>query len=197
MMLKRFFDLFFSIIGLITLSPLFLIVSILIVLDSKGGVFYRQTRVGRGNVDFKLWKFRTMVTDSDKKGLLTVGLSDNRVTKVGRFLRKYKIDEFPQLINVLKGEMSLVGPRPDVRKYVDLYNLEQKKVLNVKPGITDYASIEYIDESDLLALSDDPEKTYIEVIMPEKLKLNFKYIQDQNLKTDLSILVKTILKIIR
>lgn len=196
-MLKRIFDLIFSLLGLIILSPLFLIVSILIVWDSKGGIFYRQTRVGKGNVDFKLWKFRTMVTDSDKKGLLTVGLSDSRVTKVGRFLRKYKIDEFPQLINVLKGEMSLVGPRPDVRKYVDLYNLEQKKVLNVKPGITDYASIEYIDESDLLALSDNPEKTYIEVVMPEKLKLNFKYIQEQNLITDIQILVKTILKIIR
>lgn len=137
-----------------------------------------------------------MELGADKKGLLTLGLSDSRVTKIGRFLRKYKMDELPQLFNILKGEMSFVGPRPDVRKYVDLYSPEQLKVLEVKPGLTDYASIEYIDESDLLAQSENPEKTYIEVVMNDKIKLNFKYIQEHNLKTDILILIKTIFKIV-
>ena len=195
--MKRIFDIVLASLGLILLSPLFLFVSLFIICDSSGGIFYRQTRVGKGNRDFILWKFRTMVTNADKKGLLTVGLSDNRVTRIGRFLRKYKIDEFPQLINIIKGDMSLVGPRPEVRKYVNLYNSEQLKVLNVKPGLTDYASIEYMDESDLLAQSDNPEKTYIEIIMPEKLRLNFQYIKEQNLHTDIGILLKTIFRIVR
>ncbi len=196
-MIKRIFDVVFSFFGLVFLSPFFLVVSIFIAIDSRGGVFYRQKRVGKGNVDFLLWKFRTMVSGADKKGLLTVGHSDSRVTKVGRFLRKYKIDEFPQLINIIKGEMSLVGPRPEVPKYVSLYTPEQMKVLDVKPGLTDYASIEYIDESELLALSDDPEKTYIEIVLPKKIKLNFKYIQEQNLKNDFFILFKTMVRIFR
>lgn len=195
-MIKRLFDIFFSFFGLLFLSPLFLILSLFIVLDSRGSAFYRQRRVGKGNVDFSLLKFRTMELGADKKGLLTIGLSDSRVTKIGRFLRKYKMDELPQLFNILKGEMSFVGPRPDVRKYVDLYSPEQLKVLEVKPGLTDYASIEYIDESDLLARSDNPEKTYIEVVMSDKIKLNFKYIQEQNLQTDILILFKTIFKIV-
>lgn len=195
-MIKRLFDIFFSFFGLLFLSPLFLILSLFIVLDSRGSAFYRQRRVGKGNVDFSLLKFRTMELGADKKGLLTLGLSDSRVTKIGRFLRKYKMDELPQLFNILKGEMSFVGPRPDVRKYVDLYSPEQLKVLEVKPGLTDYASIEYIDESDLLARSDNPEKTYIEVVMSDKIKLNFKYIQEQNLQTDILILFKTIFKIV-
>ncbi len=196
-MIKRTFDIIASVIGLIVLLPLFLIFSVVIVFGSKGGVLYKQIRVGKDNVDFFLLKLRTMFSDSDKKGILTIGLSDSRITKFGKFLRKYKLDELPQLLNILKGEMSLVGPRPEVRKYVNLYNSEQLKVLNVKPGLTDYASIEYIDESDLLAQSNNPEETYIEVIMPAKLKLNFKYIEKQSFGIDLSILAKTFLKIIR
>lgn len=196
-MIKRIFDIFFSFVGIIILLPLFLIISSLILFSSKGGVLYKQTRVGRKNRDFTLLKFRTMFTNSDKKGLLTVGLSDKRVTKVGKYLRKYKLDELPQLLNILKGEMSFVGPRPEVRKYVNLYNHEQIKVLDVKPGLTDYASIEYMDESDLLAQSNNPEQTYIQAIMPAKLKLNFKYIENISLMTDISILLKTLRHIIR
>ncbi len=196
-MIKRSFDVLFSLIGITILFPIFFITSIFIIIDSKGGIFYKQIRVGKKNKDFTLLKFRTMYSNSDKKGLLTVGLSDSRVTKTGKFLRKYKFDELPQLINILKGEMSFVGPRPEVRKYVNLYTSEQLKVLEVKPGLTDYASIEYIDESELLAQSSNPEKTYIELIMPNKLKLNFKYIENQSLGTDISILFKTFFKILR
>jgi len=194
-MIKRCFDIFASFIGLLLLSPFFIIISIVIILDSRGGVFYKQVRVGKNNVDFKLFKFRSMSTGSDKKGLLTVGGRDSRITRSGYFIRKYKLDELPQLLNVLFGEMSLVGPRPEVRKYVDMYNAEQMKVLSVKPGITDYASIEYSNENELLAKSSEPEKTYIEEIMPAKLLLNQKYIAEQGLLTDLKIIFKTIAKI--
>lgn len=194
---KRLFDIFFSLIGLIILLIPFLIISIIISLDSKGGVFYKQTRVGKNGADFSLLKFRSMATDSDKSGLLTVGGRDNRITKIGYSLRKYKIDELPQLINVLFGEMSLVGPRPEVRKYVDLYNSEQKKVLSVKPGITDYASIEYSNENELLGKAENPEEVYINEIMPAKLKLNLKYIEEQGVITDLRIIFSTIGKILR
>lgn len=195
-MLKRVFDIVFSLFGIIVLLPFFLIISILIVLDSKGGVFYFQTRVGKMSVDFKLFKFRTMQTNADKKGLLTVGSKDSRITKIGYFLRKYKIDELPQLINVLNGTMSFVGPRPEVRKYVDLYNIEQQQILQVKPGITDFASLEYFNENDLLAKSDNPEKTYINEVMPAKIELNKKYIANPSLGTDISIILKTIKKIV-
>lgn len=194
-MLKRSFDIISSLLGLLILLPFFLIISILIILDSKGGIFYRQVRVGKNNIDFKLFKFRTMASGSDKKGLLTVGGRDSRITKIGYYLRKYKLDELPQLLNVLFGDMSLVGPRPEVRKYVDLYNAEQKKVLNARPGITDYASIEYSNENELLAKSSDPEKTYIEEVMPAKLLLNQKYIDEQGLGTDIRIIFRTIAKI--
>lgn len=193
----RFFDFFFTVLGLIILSPLFLIVAIWIKLDSNGPVFYRQTRVGRNNKDFKLLKFRSMVTDADKKGLITVGGRDPRVTQSGYFIRKYKLDELPQLINVLKNDMSLVGPRPEVRKYVDLYNETQRKVLSVKPGITDYASIEYIDENELLGRAENPEKVYIEQIMPEKIKHNMKYIQNRSVKEYFKIIFLTIGKIVK
>lgn len=179
------------------LFPLLLIISIAIVLDYEGGIFFRQIRVGRDNVDFKMFKFRTMRTGSDKKGLLTIGDKDNRVTKVGYFLRKYKIDELPQLINILKGDMSLVGPRPEVRKYVDLYNAEQMKVLSVRPGLTDYSSLFYINESELLRKSDNPEQIYIEEIMPAKLELCKKYIDEKSLQTDIKILFHTLKKILR
>lgn len=196
-MLKRTFDLVMSLIGILVLLPFLFVISLFILFDSKGGILYKQVRVGKNNQDFLLLKFRTMCTDADKKGLLTVGLSDSRVTRVGKFLRKYKLDELPQLFNILKGDMSLVGPRPEVRKYVSLYSVEQLKVLNVKPGLTDFASIEYMDESDLLAQSENPEQTYINEIMPAKLNLNFKYIEKQSFTTDLSILFKTVVGIFR
>lgn len=194
--MKRLMDIFFSLIGLILLFPLFLIIGLIITLDSKGGVFYKQTRVGKDGKDFKLFKFRSMAVGSDKKGLLTVGGNDSRITKPGYFIRKYKIDELPQLINVFIGNMSLVGPRPEVRKYVDLYNQEQQKVLTVKPGITDYASIAYINENEVLGKSSNPENTYIEEVMPSKLKLNLKYIEEKSVITDIKIIFKTIAKII-
>lgn len=194
-MLKRLFDILVSFILLVLLSPVFIFISLLIIFDSRGGVFFRQIRVGQLGNDFKLLKFRTMKPDSDKKGLLTVGARDNRITKVGYFLRKYKLDELPQLLNVLGGSMSLVGPRPEVRKYVDLYTEEQAKVLNVKPGITDYASIEYINENEILAQSSNPEQTYIEEVMPAKLKLNQIYIQNPGLAHDFKILFLTLKKI--
>lgn len=160
-------------------------------------LLYFQNRVGLNNKDFKLFKFRTMHLNADKKGLLTVGGRDSRVTAIGYYLRKYKLDELPQLFNVLFGTMSLVGPRPEVRKYVDLYSKDQRLVLTVKPGITDYASLEYINENELLAQSLNPEQTYIEEIMPAKLKLNEKYIKQQSIFIDLKIIFKTIFKIIK
>ena len=194
----HFFDILLSGIGLIILSPIFLTLSIWIKLDSEGPVFYKQKRVGKDNVDFLLYKFRSMITDADKKGLLiTVGGKDPRVTKSGYFIRKYKLDELPQLINVVWGDMSLVGPRPEVRKYVELYNDEQRKVLTVKPGITDYASIEYIDENKILGESEDPEKTYIEIIMPEKIRHNMKYINNKSLKEYFKIIFFTFMKILQ
>ncbi len=191
----RFFDIIFSLLGLIILFPFLLILSVAIVIESKGGVFYKQTRVGKNGIDFKLYKFRSMTVGADKKGLLTISETDSRITKVGKFIRKYKLDEFAQLLNVLKGDMSLVGPRPEVRKYVDMYNNEQKKVLSIKPGITDYASIEYKDENKILAKSNNPEKTYIEEVMPHKLQLNIKFINDKTVVNYFKIIFLTIAKI--
>jgi len=195
--MKRLFDILFSLLVLTIGLPFALIIALLIVLDSKGSVLYRQSRVGRNNVDFQLYKFRTMCTGADKGSLITVGGDDARITKVGRFLRKYKIDEFPQFLNILKGEMSIVGPRPEVRKYVDMYTPEQMRVLSVRPGLTDYASIRYVNENELLATSLDPEKTYIEEIMPDKLKLNLKYIDEQSVGTDLKIMMQTTVAIFK
>jgi len=194
-MLKRLFDILTSFISLIFLLPVFIFIAILIVIDSKGGVFYTQIRVGKNLKEFKLLKFRTMFGGSEKKGLLTVGKSDNRITSTGKWLRKFKLDELPQLLNILKGEMSFVGPRPEVWKYVDMYNEHQKQVLSVRPGLTDYASIEYANENEILALYPDPEKAYIEIIMPAKLDLNQKYIKDKSLLVDLKIIFKTIIKV--
>ena len=193
----RFFDFILSLVGLVVLAPIFIVLAIWIKIDSKGPVFYKQVRVGQNDIDFGLFKFRSMVVDADKKGLITVGGRDPRITRSGYFIRKYKLDELPQLINVLVGDMSLVGPRPEVRKYVDLYTYEQQKVLSVKPGITDYASIEYMDENEILGKSSDPEKTYIEEIMPEKIKYNMKYIQNKNVSEYFKIIFLTLLKIVR
>ena len=163
-MLKRLFDIIASSIGLVILSPVFLLLALWIKCDSKGSVFYRQVRVGRGNKDFHLFKFRSMRTGSDRLGLITVGGRDPRVTRSGYYIRKYKLDELPQLINVFIGDMSLVGPRPEVRRYVDLYTPEQMRVLEARPGITSLASIRYRNENDLLASSDNPNRTYIEPV---------------------------------
>lgn len=193
----RFFDFILSLVGLVVLAPIFIVLAIWIKTDSKGPVFYKQVRVGQNGIDFGLFKFRSMVVDADKKGLITVGGRDPRITRSGYFIRKYKLDELPQLINVLLGDMSLVGPRPEVRKYVELYTDEQQKVLSVKPGITDYASIEYMDENEILGKSSDPEKTYIEEIMPEKIKYNMKYINNKSLFEYFKIILLTVLKIVR
>ena len=174
----RFFDILFSLLGLILLLPFFLIIGVAILISSRGGIFYSQERVGKNNRDFRLFKFRTMNPGAEKQGGLTVGARDARITGTGFFLRKYKLDELPQLINVLKGEMSIVGPRPELRKYVGFYSEEQKKVLNIRPGITDIASLEYINENKILGESSDPERTYIEIIMPAKLELNRKFLED-------------------
>lgn len=196
-MIKRLFDLVFALPLLILLSPFLVVIGILIKVNSHGPIFYLQQRVGYKNHDFFIYKFRTMQIGADKLGLLTVGGRDPRVTSVGYFLRKYKLDELPQLINVVNGTMSLVGPRPEVKKYVHLYSLEQRNVLNAKPGITDYASIEYADENTILAASADPEQTYINEIMPAKLKLNMKYISEQGIITDFKIILFTVRRIIR
>jgi lipopolysaccharide/colanic/teichoic acid biosynthesis glycosyltransferase len=190
----RFLDALFSFVGLIILSPILLILCFWVKVDSAGPIFYIQKRVGLNGKDFNLFKFRSMRVNADKLGLLTVGGRDSRITNSGYILRKYKLDELPQLLNVLKGEMSLVGPRPEVRKYVDFYTSDQRQVLQVRPGITDEASIKYKNENDLLALSDNPEKTYIEEIMPAKLELNKKFIQNPSLVNYFSIISRTIFK---
>ena len=189
--MKRAFDFFWSIIGLLLLSPLFLLVAILIKFNSKGPIFFKQIRVGRNEKDFKIYKFRTMFIDSDRKGLLTVGFKDSRVTSIGYYLRKFKLDELPQLINVLIGDMSFVGPRPEVRKYVNLYSKSQKKVLEVKPGITDLASIAFRNENEILSTKSNPEDFYIDEIMPKKININLNYIKRRNFFSDLGIILKT------
>ena len=191
-MLKRSFDIFFSFFGLIILSPLFLLIFVMVKTDSRGQVIYKQTRVGKNGKDFAVLKFRSMKQDSDSKGLLTVGGKDPRITKTGYFIRKYKLDELPQLINVLKGDMSFVGPRPEVRKYVLLYDEVQKKVLDVNPGITDVASIKYRNENEMLEGSDDPESFYIKEIMPVKLKMNLEYINDRSFFKDIKVILNTL-----
>jgi lipopolysaccharide/colanic/teichoic acid biosynthesis glycosyltransferase len=194
--MKRLLDIIICFIASLLLAPVWIILPLLIVIDSEGNPFYVQKRVGKDSKDFNLLKFRTMYAGTDKKGLLTVGDNDRRITRIGYFLRKYKLDELPQLFNIIKGDMSIVGPRPEVRKYVQLYNEHQRNVLKVRPGLTDYASIEYIAESELLAQSDDPEYTYIQDIMPKKIELNLKYIENQSLRLDFELIVKTLLKII-
>ena len=190
--MKKLFDITASFFGILILSPLFIFISLWVGLSSKGGVFYKQIRVGKNNKDFKLYKFRSMRVNSDKQGLLTVGSKDSRITKAGYFIRKYKIDELPQLFNVLKGDMSFVGPRPEVRRYVDLYSEEQMKVLSVRPGITDTASIKYRNENDILSSASNPEEYYIQHIMPDKLKINIDYINKRTFVKDIKIIFQTI-----
>lgn len=192
----RVFDVILSIIGLVILSPLLLLVYILIRLESKGGGFYAQERIGKSGKPFRLYKFRSMRIGSDKKGLITVGEKDSRITKMGYFVRRYKIDELPQLWNVLKGDMSLVGPRPEVKKYTDLYDEEQEKVLSVKPGITDWASIKYVDENRILGEAENPDETYVNVILPNKIALNMIYINNHNLKEYFKIIFATLSNIV-
>ena len=194
--MKRLFDLVASALGLIVLSPLFLILAIWIKLDSKGPVFYRQVRVGRHNKDFRIYKFRTMKVGADAGSLVTIG-QDSRITRSGRFIRKFKMDELPQLINVLVGDMSLVGPRPEVRHYVDYWTPEQMRVLDVRPGITDLASIKFRNENELMEKAEDPEKYYIEVIMQEKLKLYLEYVDHHSFWSDIGLIFKTIWSIVK
>lgn len=195
--MKRLLDITFSAMGILLLLPLALPLALWIRMDSQGPVFFRQLRVGYRGREFGLLKFRTMCRDAEKTGQLTIGSRDHRITRAGRFLRKYKLDELPQLLNVLYGHMSIVGPRPEVKKYVQLYNEEQRRVLNVKPGITDLASIVYKNENELLSAAPNPEAMYINVIMPDKIRLNMLYINNPSLKNYLGITLQTLYKIAR
>ena len=190
--MTRLFDILFSGVSLVIFLPVFTIVAVLIKWESKGPILFHQERIGKNTKPFKILKFRTMFLGSDKKGLLTVGGRDSRITRVGIFLRKYKIDELPQLVNVLKGDMSIVGPRPEVEKYVKLYTPEQSKVLTVRPGISDFASIEFRNENEILSNADDPEKIYIEEVMQKKLELNQKFISDPSISNYFMVIFKTI-----
>ncbi|HEC66944.1 MAG TPA: sugar transferase [bacterium] len=193
---KRIFDLFFSLIGLVILSPLFLVIAMLIKLDSEGPIFFRQERVGLRGRLFNIYKFRTMAANAEKiGGQITVG-QDSRITRIGRSLRRFNLDELPQLINVSKGEVSLVGPRPELPKYVELYSEEQKRVLSVKPGMTDYASIKFNKENEILAGSSHPEDDYVRKITPQKIILNLKYINDQSLLLDFKLILRTLNEIL-
>ena len=194
--MKRLFDILASGLELVCLSPLFTAVAVWIKLDSRGPVFYRQVRVGRGNKDFRIFKFRSMRPDSDKLGLITVGGRDPRVTRSGYYIRKYKLDELPQLINVFIGDMSLVGPRPEVRKYVDMYSPDQLHVLDVRPGITSLASLRYRNENEVLAKAEDPDKCYIEKVMPDKLAIDLEYVRKANLWNDIKLIFSTFREII-
>ena len=197
LVVKRVFDVVASFIGILILSVFFAIIAVIIKFDSKGTVFYRQIRVGKAGKHFRIFKFRTMKFDADKNGqLLTVG-NDQRITKAGHFLRKTKLDELPQIINVLRGEMSFVGPRPEVPRYVELYNETQRQILLMRPGITDIASIEYRNESAILAASEDPERTYIEEIIPSKINLNMRYLYSISIVQDIRIILLTIIKIFK
>ncbi len=181
----------FSLLGSVILSPIFIVLIMAIKINSKGPSLYIQKRVGLNGNDFDLYKFRTMAVDSDKSGLLTVGGRDPRITSIGYYLRKFKLDELPQLINVLKGDMSFVGPRPEVRKYVDLYNEVQKQVLTVRPGITDVASIKYKNENEILQGHEDPEEYYIKRIMPDKIEMNLEYLKDRSFFKDIKVILQT------
>ena len=195
--MKRLFDIIFSSLVLLCFLPLGIFISLFILLESRGGIFFKQVRIGQNAIPFGLLKFRSMRMNAEAGGKITVGSRDPRITRVGYYLRKFKLDEFPQFINVLKGEMSIVGPRPEVKEYVDLYTEEQRKILQVKPGITDHASLAYFHENELLAKSENPQQTYIQEVMPEKIRLNEKYLANPSLGQDLVIICKTFAKIFR
>lgn len=195
--MKRLFDIFWALIGLSIALPLLIVFSLLIFLGDGKSPFFKQTRIGKDKREFLLIKFRSMRVGAEKGGQITVGGRDPRITRIGYFLRKYKLDELPQFINILAGEMSFVGPRPEVPKYVDLYTVEQQKVLTVRPGLTDLASLEFIDENVLLGNAKDAEATYINEVLPKKLALQLQYVHQQTLWGDVKIIVRTILKIIR
>jgi lipopolysaccharide/colanic/teichoic acid biosynthesis glycosyltransferase len=194
-MIKRAFDILASATALLLLLPLLLVLAIAVALGSPGGAFFRQVRVGKGGNEFRLFKFRSMRPGSEAKGQITVGGRDPRITGVGHFLRKTKLDELPQLINILRGDMSIVGPRPEVPKYVAMYTAEQRQVLSVRPGLSSLASIEYINENDVLGSSSDPERTYVEEVMPAKLALDLQYVREQSLGLDLRIIFRTVARI--
>lgn len=194
--MKRLFDILASGLGILCLSPVFIVIALWVKSDSRGPVFYSQSRVGRGNRDFKLLKFRTMRPGSDRDSLITVGDRDSRITRSGYYLRKYKLDELPQLINVFRGDMSLVGPRPEVRRYVDMYTPEQMRILSVRPGITSLASIRYRNENEILAAADDPERCYIEQVMPDKLAIDLEYVDKASLWNDIKLIFSTFREII-
>ncbi|MGZ3996819.1 MAG: sugar transferase [Flavisolibacter sp.] len=194
--MKRLFDILFSFIGLLLLQPLFVVIAIMIKVDSKGPVFFRQGRVGKNFKRFMIYKFRTMVVDAEKKGLRITSGGDNRVTRVGRMLRKFKIDELPQLFNVLKGDMSLVGPRPEVIKYVEWYKDDYERILSIRPGITDISSMTFRNEESILQGVDDPERYYVHVLLPEKMRLAREYIQNVSFFYDVELIFKTLYKVI-
>ncbi|MEA3560873.1 MAG: sugar transferase [Candidatus Omnitrophota bacterium] len=194
---KRLFDVIFSFIGLIVLFPLIALIALLIERDSCGPIFYRGLRIGKSAKPFKMYKFRTMVVNADRIGGHSTANDDTRITKVGRILRKYKLDEMPQLINILKGEMSFVGPRPEVLHYVGMFSEEEKKILTVRPGITDWASLWNSDEGAVLAGSPNPEKIYLEKIRPEKIRLQLKYIKERSFGADLKIIFQTAAKLLQ
>lgn len=194
---KRIFDFITSLCGLVVLSPMFIVVAVLIKKEDGGSVFFRQIRVGQNGKLFKIYKFRTMVENAERLGAQVTKGDDPRITKIGKVLRKYKLDEFPQLINVLKGEMSLVGPRPEVPKYVRFFEEDYREILKVKPGITDYASLEYKDENELLKGSDDPERVYLEKILPKKIEYYKKYLKEISFFTDLKLILRTIMEIFK
>ena len=195
-MVKRCFDILFSFVGVLLTAPFFLLVAIIIKLSSKGPIFFRQTRIRKGGVEFKIIKFRTMIVDAEKFGGQITPSNDPRITTIGKLLRKTKLDELPQLINVLLGEMSLVGPRPEVPHYVNLYTPDQQKVIDLVPGITDPASIKYSNEGEILAASSDPEKAYIDSIMPEKIRMNLEYAAKANIFTDMGVILKTLARVV-
>lgn len=196
MVVKRVFDIFFSIVVIILFSPVILVVSAIIKFHDSGSIFYRAPRVGKNGIIFKMFKFRTMVVDADKIGPSSTSNSDSRITPIGRILRRYKLDELPQMFNVLKGEMSVVGPRPEVKKFTDMFNEEELAILSVKPGITDWASIWNSNEGEILDGADDPDKAYMELIRPEKIRLQLKYVRNISVWTDFKIIFITFRKVL-
>ena len=192
--MKRVFDIFCSFVILMLFLPFGIVIAIFVFFDSRGGVFYVQERIGKDQKPFGLIKFRTMFVNAEKEGKLTVGMNDHRITRIGRFLRRTKLDEFPQFLNVIIGDMSIVGPRPEIREYVALYSDQQRTILNYKPGITDVASLEYYRENEILGASEDPQKKYIEEIMPAKIELNKQYIKNASLGQDIKIMWRTIVR---